>query len=258
MGYADVFGTAYTPVEQPKEEETANISPLDDTNGEQPPDPLLFAGFSSGRPLLVEKPSLYVSRLAASARGLVTTGENPLENAFVAPSLSLPVVLLGDMVKPLDEDVAKYPLFHFPMSHPLNTDDLYTDQILALILVLYDMEAIHEDEERDLMCYPLPAGFDCTSEKWEAALETAKVFAPVLSTVNLARLALFTLLDPDTEKPYFKELANLWGVTDKVPQLIQEGLNERMFFKETYEDLLEGYEPDPFKEFDGTGLLERF
>lgn len=261
MGYADVFGRAYTPMEKPKETDmpAENISPLNAPNGKPPEEPLLFEGFSSGRPLLVEKPSQYVSRMAAAPLALATTIEGAvMDYSFVVPALSLPFVVMSDKVRPLNDEVVKYPLFHFPLSHPLSSDNLLTDQVLALTLVLYDMEAIHEDEDKDLMCYPLPPDFDCADEKWEAALQVAKEFSPVLSTVNLARFALFTLMEPDTERDYFKELAKMWEIEEDAPQLIKEGLDERLFFKETYEDLIDGYEPDPFREFEGTGLLERF
>ena len=68
MGYKDIFDDSFSTPASDKSEESSAVTPLTpEPEEQQQSKPLLFPGFGSGRPLLLERPSRYIQRLSDTA-----------------------------------------------------------------------------------------------------------------------------------------------------------------------------------------------
>lgn len=241
MSYKDVFGfdpdegvASPTPLEDmavtpdatstdPETPAASTSSP--DTSDE--PTPLMFSGFSSGRPLLIERPSLYLNRLHGSIGSLLIPPENDQNSGvdgrvLCSPIMSLPYpILYGDERFP-DEDAASYPLLRAPANHPFNPDtDMLDTYALTAVLSLYAAGMLYDDGH-DLLTYPIQNRYEIPDGIWETATDWVREYAQQLASLNLGRTFGFALRHPEQERDSLTTLFRVWDVTMTGDEIIAD------------------------------------
>lgn len=233
MSYKDVFGfdpdegvpsaplpdvTPAMPVPPVDSGQADSQQAVQTTQTVDEPAPLLFSGFSSGRPLLIERPSRYLSRIRGGVESLLILPPDDEQGGDDARTLCSPIVslpypiLYGNEMFP-DEDAAAYPLLRAPANHPFDPD---TDSIdvyaLTVSLSLY-ASGMMLDDGTDLLAYPLPSRYEIPDQTWDAAAAWADAHAQQLASLNLGRVFGFTLNHPDEERNWLTTLFRAWDVT---------------------------------------------
>lgn len=215
--------------------------------------PLRFAGFASRLPLLVERPSMFVTRLRASARSIIMLeGESDEhgtidDRILISPSIALPVFFLyGTELFP-NEDVLKYPLLHMPANHQYDGSMQVRDYALTLIALYTAGGIMFEDGSGDLYTYGVDDPFEVDDTAWDTAAEWATMVAEPLGRLNMARLLGFALSDPNTESEPLGILFDTWGETRGVDEIIEDGRKAADEVKPYY-DVLTDFPYQPFSE----------
>ena len=234
MSYQDKFGSRTQFIDRSSDDDEASknrtsiIDAAKDTTVKKEDKPLLFEGFGSGLPLLLEKPSSYINRLTLAARSMfkIPNGEDPETRVLFSPIVPFPFFILDGTEMFASEDALKYPLLHAPSNHM--PDDPATLDVYALTLyVMYSINGmIAEDSDGSLFAYAVEGDFEVADDVWEASAEWAKDTAPILRELNLARLAGFASTLWNEERPYLEVLEDTWNIkpeewqelSDKAPQ----------------------------------------
>lgn len=190
-------------------------TPVDTGVGGQPA-PLLYTGFSSGKPLLIERPSRYLQRIRGGIASLVIPPADDPQGGIDArvlcsPIMSLPYpILYGDEQFP-DEEATRYPLFHAPANHPYEPGEPIDVYALTVVLCMTVTDLIHEDGG-DLLAYPCPEPYTIPYSVWDEAAQWVRAHAPQLAALNLGRALGFAMLNPDAEREALTTLFRVWDV----------------------------------------------
>ena len=158
MGYKDIFDDSFSTPASDKSEESSAVTPLTpEPEEQQQSKPLLFPGFGSGRPLLLERPSRYIQRLSDTASKVYTVPDGDpyggVENRILySPVISLPVFLLQGNELFANHDVLKYPLLNPPLNHAWDGSDISV-YILTIIAAYTSAGILHEDVDGDVLAY---------------------------------------------------------------------------------------------------------
>lgn len=251
MGYKDMFGENFF---TPKSEEDEAATPTAFNQGSHPEtaEPLLFKGFSSGLPLLVERPSRYINRLRRAALNLYKVPDDDQYGGMDArilysPVISLPVFLMqGNELYP-NESTVQYPLLHYPVNHAPDHIRDVSVYMLTLVALYSSMGLMREDEEGDLLCYGLSDPFTCDDDMWMAAEDWAKDTAPLLRDLNMARLLGFALNDRDNEIGPLSALYETWNEKRSADTIMDAGKKAADLLQPEYSVFLEA-EFRPFQE----------
>lgn len=263
MAMNDVFGEYAAYMEgasQAESDDRAPATPLDGDPADIAP-PIKFEGFSSGRPWYVERPSAYLSRMAAAAGLLLEDeeGGSPLAGILLTPTLSLPCPVPDERFVPAGDDALSYPMIDLPENVESSGDAVI--DMLAWILALSDTELMAETPEGDLLCYELEDSFDCDQRLWRDETKEAERLAPRLLAANMARLILFGMMDRAKESEPLRTLFDAWGVpTDGRTTLrwVQDGIVAGEFLRQSHETTFpDSDDHDPFSEFHGFPPYER-
>lgn len=234
MAYEDVIGSSYWMDNNLSEDDGGNE---DDA---QPADPLMFSGFASRHPLLLERPSLYLKRMSDSIRSIAHPPENDGNNGvwgrFVcSPIMSIPFpVLYGD--ETINGDALGYPLLHMPSNHPFNPESIGLDvYALTLSTVLSLNNIMRENGEGDIIAYPLDDPYEVDDDVWDGVLELVNDVKEDLMQLNVARIYGFALNDMDTEKRACSTLFDAWNVNGSGDEILENGKDAAMRLESSYD-----------------------
>lgn len=210
-------------------------------------DPLNFRNFAPKLPLLVERPSAYLHRLARAAEELMQVSEGkPLERVILEPSIVLPFFsLYGD--ERFSKDTIRYPFFHMPQNHPY--DESCTPEVYFLTMYVAYTEAgiIHEPGNGDLYTLGIDnKEFTIDEAIWQKASAWAEANAQALADLNIARIITFSADDASEEEPAGILLNDVWELTDDRDTLLDKGRTAAALLESTYGEITE----TPFKPFD--------
>lgn len=230
------------------------VQPVDTQQAEPDIEPLIFEGFASNHPLLLERPSRYVNRVKGAAVSLFTTPDNnPDSRILYSPAIALPFfVLQGD--ETFNADTIQYPLLHMPANHPYDGNisiDLYA---LSLMVALSVGGYLYEPSRDELQAQGYAAGallaygitdtnFMLPDELWNAAYGWAESNMKAIAALNMARLTAFSQNNPD-EQRIAKTLFDSWGVDDNPAMLMADGKDAAQFLQVGYDAVTENlFEP---------------
>ena len=211
MGYKDIFDDSFSTPASDKSEESSAVTPLTpEPEEQQQSKPLLFPGFGSGRPLLLERPSRYIQRLSDTASKVYTVPDGDpyggVENRILySPVISLPVFLLQGNELFANHDVLKYPLLNPPLNHAWDGSDISV-YMLTIIAAYTSAGILHEDVDGDVLAYDVEYPLSVADELWNAASDWASEAAPLLKDLNTARLLGFALKSPNEETDALRAL----------------------------------------------------
>lgn len=221
MSYKDFFGeNRPTPH---KTEDEQNITPLSPPTFDTTPvvekyDVMSFQGFSSGRPLLLERPTKYVNRIVNSMKQIIAIPENDQYGGvegrvYLSPIFTLPVALLHEGDKIGNETVNRYPYLHFPTNHDWNADEISLDEYLLAIEYMFVIHDIaQESTEGDLLTYGVDGDYTMDDDAWKTACEWSKEISKPLSDLNRGRLLGFAINSKsEKEVDTVVNLFDLWG-----------------------------------------------
>lgn len=230
MGYQDFFGESFTPTHQSETVTTPLDSPTFDTSPVvEKYDVMSFQGFSSGKPLLLERPTVYVNRILNSARQLVALPADDQHDgiegrAYLSSIFTLPAVLLyeGDMIA--NETVNQYPYLHFPSNQTWNPDKMGLDEYLLAIEYMFTVNDIaQETTDGDLLTYGLDGDYTIDEDAWQSACEWVNEIKEPLTNLNRGRLLGFAMRSGSEEE--LRTLGNLfdmWGEERDPNQIISD------------------------------------
>lgn len=202
------------PVEEAQSAGGATPVPPDTVDDQ--PSPLLYSGFSSGKPLLIERPSRFLQRIRGGIESIVIPPDDDPYNGVDArtlcsPIMSLPYpILYGEEQFP-NEDAAHYPLLYAPANHPYEDGTPIDVYALTVMLAMTATDLIHEDGG-DLLAYPCPEPYTIPDSVWEESRQWVDGNARQLAALNLGRALGFAMLDPDTERDSLTTLFRCWDV----------------------------------------------
>lgn len=246
MAYEDVYGETYW-MNGPTEEEQEAAD-----TGVTPADPVLFSGFASNHPLLLERPSRYVKRMVDSMRTIAIPPENDEHNGLLgrfvcSPIVSLPFpVLYGD--ETLNGDAVGYPLLHMPSNHRFDPERIGLDvYALTLATVLTMNNVMRETGDGGILAYPLDDPYGVDDDMWDSVLELVNDTKEDLMQLNIARIYGFTLNDPDTEREPCAMLFDAWGVKSTGDEILENGRDAATRLEENY-DIFTDLPYTPFDE----------
>ena len=245
MAYEDVYGQAYW-MNGPTDEEREAAD-----TGVNPADPVLFSGFASHHPLLLERPSRYVRRMADSMRALVQPPDSDEHNGIMgrfvcSPIVSIPFpVLYGD--ETLNGDAVGYPLLHMPSNHRFDPETIGLDvYALTLSTVLSLNNVMRETGDGDIIAYPLDDPYGVDDDMWSDVLELVNDVKTDLMQLNIARIYGFTLNNLDEEREACAMLFETWGVTGTGDEILANGKDAATKLESSYDIFTDL----PFRPFD--------
>lgn len=255
MSYKDFFGeNRPTPH---KTEDEQNVTPLSPPTFDTTPvvekyDVMSFQGFSSGRPLLLERPTKYVNRIINSMKQIIAIPENDqyggiAGRVYLSPIFTLPVALLHEGDKIGNETVNRYPYLHFPSNHEWNADEISLDEYLLAIEYMFVIHDIaQESTEGDLLTYGVDGDYTMDDDAWKTACEWSKEISKPLSDLNRGRLLGFAINSKsEKEVDTVVDLLDLWG-EEREPQQI---LSDAQTAAGDVEDLYDMVFSIPFEPF---------
>ncbi|MBT1162767.1 hypothetical protein [Bifidobacterium sp. SO1] len=214
---------------------------------------LVFDRFTSGLPLLMERPSRYTNRLQGAAfsmfRPPADDKNGGLENRILwSPSIAFPFFLLFGDEKFKDQDVLKYPFLHVPSNHQPTDDTDLTVYALTLYALYTATGLLGETNDGAILTYGLEDPFEVTdADAWDAADDWARTVTPLLSDLNKARLLGFALKDVEHEAAALNVLFYLWGESRPQNELIDAGRQAADLLAGEYDVFLD-QEFKPFQE----------
>ena len=255
LAFDDMFGSRRRAFEEngetaPKQQEsyvtpTANAEDDMQRNpGGGIVEPLVFEGYASPKPLLLERPSRYVRRMLGAEKTLIRTKDGK-SRAMLSPAVSLPFLLL-DGTETFSKDTVGYPLLYAPQNHPLEQGADLERYVLTLIVLYTSVGFIHEPGDGSLLAYPIDGNFEVADETWDAAEEWAEYNLPALKALNIGRLVGFTLRRPEEERA-LNALMTAWGVDSSVDKIIGDARKAADTLALEY-DVITDLEYQPFYE----------
>ena len=221
MGYKDIFDDSFSTPASDKSEKSSAVTPLPPEPEEQQQlKPLLFPGFGSGRPLLLERPSRYIQRLSDTASKVYAVPDGDpyggVENRILySPVISLPVFLLHGNERFANHDVLKYPLLNPPLNHAWDGSDISV-YMLTIIAAYTSAGILHEA-------------------------------APLLKDLNTARLLGFALKNPNEETNALRALFESWDENRSSGEIIEAGKHAAKLLQDDYNVFVD-VEFRPFQE----------
>lgn len=263
MAYDDMFASRRTftnetdsqqPAVTPQPAVPANEPANEPTADSEPAAPLLFEGFASHHPLLIERPSRYTARLNGAARALFHTPDNkPESRVLYSPIVALPFFTFhGD--ETFSDSTIQYPLLHTPTNHPYNgtiSTDLYALTLIVALTtggILYEptVEQINDLnlEDGDLLAYETGDDYQIPDDLWDASLGWAQDNMNAIAALNMARLAAFSSSDPG-EQQLARTLLSGWGIEDDLTTVASWGQDAASFLSVGYDAITQ----KPFEPF---------
>lgn len=252
MGYKDIFDDSFSTPASDKSEKSSAVTPLTPEPEEQQQlKPLLFPGFGSGRPLLLERPSRYIQRLSDTASKVYAVPDGDpyggVENRILySPVISLPVFLLHENELFANHDVLKYPLLNPPLNHAWDGSDISV-YMLTIIAAYTSAGILHEDVDGDVLAYDVEYPLSVADELWDAASDWASEAAPLLKDLNTARLLGFALKSPNEETDALRALFESWDENRSSGEIIEAGKHAANLLQDDYNVFVD-VEFRPFQE----------
>lgn len=255
MSYKDFFGEN-RPTPRKKRDEP-NMTPLSPPKFDTTPvvekyDVMAFQGFSSGRPLLLEKPTKYVNRIVNSMKQIIAIPENDQHGGvegrvYLSPIFTLPVALLHEGDKIGNETVNRYPYLHFPSNHVWDADEISLDEYLLAIEYMFVIHDVaQEDTAGNLLTYGVDGDYTMDDDAWKTACEWSREISKPLSDLNRGRLLGFAInSQSEREVDTVADLFDLWG-EEREPQQI---LSDAQTAAGDVEDLYDMVFSIPFEPF---------
>lgn len=267
MSYKDLFGDV---IAQPVSVSEDTVTPVDDMRASSTQDLtdfvtatgagdddlsglLVFDRFTSGLPLLMERPSKYVQRLLNAAGSMIQVGEDDqnggLANRILwSPSIAFPFFLLFGDEQFKDEDVLKYPFLHVPSNHQPTVDTKFDEYALTLYALYTATGLMGETHDGAIATYGLVDPFEVSDqESWDAAVDWAQTVTPLLADLNKARLLGFTLNDLEHEADALNTLFDLWNESRSQTAVIEAGKQAASMLEIEYNIFLDA-QFKPFRE----------
>lgn len=224
MSNRELFQAAYG-YPATSEDATPISTPLDDispvattktTPAERHGDILGFAGYSSGMPLLLDKPSRCLYRMRTGIQNLIVPAANEQtpddwdKRTLYSPIVSLPVPLLYGGEKLCNDMVEGYPFFYAPTGRHPQPGQKVDEYFLTLYLLYTTGDCIHENTDGELLSIPFTPNIEASDEAWNDASNLAASIKPALAWVNTARAVRFAIADPAKETEPLNRLFDLW------------------------------------------------
>ena len=181
-------------------------------------DVIAFQGFSSGRPLLLERPAKYVKRVVNSMRQIIAVPDEDEHGGiesrvYLSPAFTLPMALPmeGDMVA--NESVNRYPYLHFPTNHAWDVAEMSLDEYLLSVEYVFVVSDIaQESSTGDLLTYGVDGDYTVDDGIWGNARDWAKEISKPLSDLNKGRLLGFAVnSNSQKEIDTVGDLFDRWG-----------------------------------------------
>lgn len=269
MAYEDMFG-AHIPTR--KEQEEPVINPATESGHAMPDEELskkviTFAEFSSGNPLFIERPTLYVKRIQEATEALIIVPDDdthggPYAREFYSPAIALPVPVLFGNESAVNAGASRYPLLHMPRNHGEPVEGESLDHFLLTVIILYTgLGLMSETPDRALITLGLDDNVVLEDEQsWATASHLADAMFEPLAKVNLCRLWIFiqngrTEEEKDAEAEMYGRLLDMWGITPDFTKLRDEALDAAVFLSDYYHQVIDEAVPyNPFRELAGEGL----
>lgn len=255
MSYKDFFGENHPMAAAPTETATPpkpSLTSDGPTPNVEKYDLLAFQGFSSGRPLLLERPTRYVDRIIDSMRQIVAVPDGDehggiMGRAYLSPIFTLPFALPheGDGIS--GETANRYPYLHFPANHDWNPDETSLDEyLLAIEYVYVTSDIAQETDDGDLITYGVDGDYTIDDDLWRTACDWTKEISGPLSDLNKGRLLGFALnSDNEKEIETVSGLFDLWQ-EQRDPQRILDDAQQAAGDVKDLHDMLFDTPIDPF------------
>lgn len=211
-------------------------------------DPLNFKGFAPKLPLLLERPSAYMSRIVDSTDMLMSVEDGqPYERAIISPVITLPFLSLrGD--ERFSDDTIRYPFLHIPINHAFEQGTDVDEYFLTMYVAYVKAGLIYETKDGDLYTYGVADddNFTIDDDVWAAGQTWAKANKQALSDLNVARLVKFSESDDEERELASSLIRDNWNITDDWNALLDKGRQASALLESSYSEITE----EAFKPFE--------
>lgn len=218
--------------------------------------PLQYEGFSSGVPLLVERPTRFVNRIKGAAESLIIppTPDDGNGDAFdrmlLSPMISLPFPVLYGTESLTSEEVVGYPMLHQPDNRPWDPNGEVTlEQYALTMIVAFNVMNIMAETGHDLVAYSVPVdSFEVDGDLWDECADWARENGELLASLNIGRFLLFGSEDVETEEPMWRNMVNMWNIEGDAESIMGEAQHAADLLQPAYEAILPDVAFTPFDE----------